>query len=911
MERKSQGGAETAPDVPLEQPTKVGLQPRTNPQEAQQEQAIIGCTLLGCRIESVLGRGAAATVFLARHLQLDQLRALKVLRPNVANDPEMLQRFRSEAQNVARIKHENLVTLHNFGEEGGYFAFVMEYVEGQTLAQRVRASGPLEATEAAGVLLQACAGLEAAHREHITHRDIKPENLLLTEQGRVKVADFGVSFSQSGQRLTREGQSVGTPLYMSPEQCLSKPTDHRSDIYSLGLVGYFLLTGIEPMLGPTPMATMMNQVNQHPEPPRVLRPAVGPALSAVICRMIEKDPEQRQPSIAIVMDQLWAAFETPLQDVSPPPLKRASSTRVLTSQRDVRPLPPQPGPSRSRRTAQIVLGCGYLAAVLFGAWLWQREPSDPKQAQSQTEDVEGDLKQQYSAALLRDDKQAAFKLLTAYIALHPNDWALRRQRIALALELKQIDAALSELQALDRVSKLTEQETYKLILLHLQRQQRGLATALLARFCERSPARGPGLTLKLAKQLEQQAQPDLAILLVDHALRGGAHDELRVASLQLRLASGRAVDAAIVLLSIPRWSLTEIAFLPVLEKKLRTQLASLEQVSAEQSKVVHQLAERDRRFFFWFALADWFAADTRRVGELGADLLEATLVEVIRGGQWDDVGRAACKALRAKDPQGAQRLAKESLEQGVGAYNKDRFSEAVLQLSVHLALRPENARGWSIRGRAYVALHKDEQALADLTEAIRLEPCSPSAAHARALILRDRKQYAQAIRDFTDSIRSAGLTKDESHQIRVNRGFAYLLAGQPKKSLEDFQVATKKCVYPVCTLGLALARDANGQAGAQASLARVLPTGKGASLSVYLGGRAHLEVATRVIALLPRHPLAHSERGNVQRRLGNRGEAIRDLEKALALCTGKQAKYRAAIQRALAAARGLPQKSKR
>ncbi len=287
-------------------PTPARVEPA-----ADQQSRFIGRKLLGCLIEEVQAHTATGVVFKARHIQLDRPVSVKVLSPQLVSDPVTVDRFLNEARTAGRIDHANLVALHDVGQdpEMGVHALVLEYVEGCTLDQRMaQLGGPLDPGEAALLLIQACQGLEAAHSAGVVHRDIKPENLLLTPDGLLKVTGFGLARDQTNQRMTEQGQILGTPAYISPEQCQSQPVDGRSDLYSLGLVGYYLMTGIEPMQAESAVATMFNQVHVTPEPPHLLRPEVDPAVSLAISRMIIKDPAQRPPSAEAAAAELRAAI---------------------------------------------------------------------------------------------------------------------------------------------------------------------------------------------------------------------------------------------------------------------------------------------------------------------------------------------------------------------------------------------------------------------------------------------------------------------------------------------------------------------------------------------------------------------------------------------------------------------------
>jgi len=862
----------------------------------------------------VLGRGAAGTVFLAQHIKLDRLQAIKVLKPQLASDPATVARFQSEAQNVARIQHENLVRLHNFGEERGYFAFVMEYVEGQTLAERVAAHGPFAPREAAGLLRQVCAGLAVAHKAQITHRDIKPENLLVTAQGQLKVADFGVARSGDSQRLTQEGQTLGTPPYMSPEQCRGQQADHRSDLYSLGLVGYYLMTGKEPMLADSAMATMYNQVNLHPDPPHLLRPEVGPALSAVICRMLSKKPEQRQPDASTVIEQLQAALGGTLPAT-------AAHTRIPfepTRPRIAQAAPRSTGrpPVSRRRPRRVtawrvmvwlgILGCGILLGLFIGARLW-RGKQPPEAVVVDPLRPAPDAKQQYVEAMLRGDKESALEHLNRYLASHPTDWPLLSKRLDLTQELRRPHHAIADLEALDRAAQLNEGEAETLLTLYLQRKQFKQATALLARFLLRQPSCGPGLSLKLVALLEQQAQIELAIEVLDREVRRTPAAPLSSTRVRLRLAVGRAFEAARILLQLPSWPMEDADNLSELEQQLRIRLGK-KAVTQTEGALLIQLAGRDVRFFFWFALADWLAADLKRIGSLNPGLLEQLLIDSSRDRKWHELERAAGNALLAADPQRAKRIGQKAKHEFQQAYSRGEFVKAVKYCTRFLVLNPRNESGWSARGDCYLRLGQPARALADASEALRIAPGLADALSIRGRIRLDRGQYAEAIQDLNAAIKKLSSPPGMGLARAVlRRGLAYLLAGKPEPARVDLERCYKARRFPVARLGLALAQAALGKtAAAQDELGKMLPGRAGRLLARQARYRASLKLATRLIELLPQHPLAHAERGNTHLALGDRSESLRDLEQALKLCKGQYKRHSAAVSKSLNRARVLP-----
>jgi serine/threonine-protein kinase len=272
-------------------------------------------------LERELGRGGMGVVYLARDVQLDRDVAIKVLAPLSAND-ESRERFLREARTAAGLSHPHIVPIHRVGEAGGFVFFVMSYVEGETLGERLRTRGPLPPGEAARVMREVAWALAYAHGRGIVHRDVKPDNILLEAgTGRALVTDFGIAQSTAVDRPpTEPGKIMGTAHFMSPEQAASEPVDGRSDIYSLGVVGYLAVSGQLPFDAPNLPALLVRQATEPA--PGVLRVAPGlpPALAAAIDRALEHDPGER-----FADGEAMAAALAPPPEVRPalPPTLRA------------------------------------------------------------------------------------------------------------------------------------------------------------------------------------------------------------------------------------------------------------------------------------------------------------------------------------------------------------------------------------------------------------------------------------------------------------------------------------------------------------------------------------------------------------------------------------------------------------
>ncbi len=246
-----------------------------------------------------LGRGGMAEVFLARDQLLDRPVAVKVLFPEFATDPAFVERFRREATAAANLTHPNIVGVYDWGEAENTYFIVMEYVDGRTLSEILRAEGPLHPDRVADVGADVAAALGFAHRNGVVHRDVKPGNVIVTASGLVKVADFGIAraiTATTEDHLTQVGTVMGTAAYFSPEQARGDKVDPRSDTYSLGCVLYELVLGRPPFAGETPVAIAYQQVHESPVPPRQVNPQVPVALEAIILKCLAKNPVNRYPT---------------------------------------------------------------------------------------------------------------------------------------------------------------------------------------------------------------------------------------------------------------------------------------------------------------------------------------------------------------------------------------------------------------------------------------------------------------------------------------------------------------------------------------------------------------------------------------------------------------------------------------
>jgi beta-lactam-binding protein with PASTA domain/predicted Ser/Thr protein kinase len=248
------------------------------------------------RVLRKLGSGGMADVFLAEDEELGRRIAIKILNERHASDEQFVERFRREAKNAAGLSHPNIVQIYDRGEAEGTYYIAMEYLEGSTLKEMAAHREPLPVGEAIGYARQILGALRFAHRKGIVHRDIKPHNALIDDDGRVKVTDFGIARAGAASQMTEAGSIIGTAQYLSPEQARGGVIDHRSDLYSVGVVLYELLTGAVPFTGDTPVEIAMKHLSQVPEPPSAKRPDLPRSLDQVVLRALAKDPEERYGS---------------------------------------------------------------------------------------------------------------------------------------------------------------------------------------------------------------------------------------------------------------------------------------------------------------------------------------------------------------------------------------------------------------------------------------------------------------------------------------------------------------------------------------------------------------------------------------------------------------------------------------
>jgi eukaryotic-like serine/threonine-protein kinase len=340
------------------------------------------------RVVRKLGTGGMANVYLAEDQELGRRVAIKMLDDRHSQDAQFVERFRREAKNAAGLSHPNIVSIYDRGEAEGTYYIAMEYLEGRTLKELLVARGPTPLPVAIDYARQILAALGFAHRNHVVHRDIKPHNVVVAPDGRLKVTDFGIARVGTSQ-MTETGSIIGTAQYLSPEQAKGAPVTPASDIYSVGIVLYEMLTGTVPFTGDTPLEIAMKHLSATPEPPSERRPEIPHELDSIVLRALAKKPADRYQSAEEMDADLARAARG--QSVSPETeeaatqvLRGAGAATLASAPTEVVPrvavVPPPPPyapptgfyeydePVRRRSVWPWLLAAALLAAAVAGGW---------------------------------------------------------------------------------------------------------------------------------------------------------------------------------------------------------------------------------------------------------------------------------------------------------------------------------------------------------------------------------------------------------------------------------------------------------------------------------------------------------------------------------------------------------------
>src|SRR5207302_1521155 len=330
---------------------------------------MLGTTLNGrYRLEARIAAGGMSTVYRALDETLQRQVAIKLMNREVASDSDQLERFRREARAVAQLSHPHIVGVMDYGQDGGRPYIVFEFVEGETLKERIRRLGRLPVAEAVAYAIEIARALGAAHARHIVHRDVKPQNVLIDEEGSAKVTDFGIARTLDEEGLTVDGRVLGTTDYVSPEQALGQPVTGQSDLYSLGVVLYEMLTGEVPFKGDSQVAVAMKHVREELPDVQMRRPEVSAALAAVVDTATAKRIEDRYADDAELIADLEDVLAIEAARAGATTGEVTSVLKTLPSRKQSR----VPFPIRHRVLAVLLAIAAVAAGVGAIVWLGTR-----------------------------------------------------------------------------------------------------------------------------------------------------------------------------------------------------------------------------------------------------------------------------------------------------------------------------------------------------------------------------------------------------------------------------------------------------------------------------------------------------------------------------------------------------------
>ena len=357
---------------------------------------LIGLTIDHFQILRLVGRGGMSSVYLALDKELEREVALKVPHSRFINDSSFTRRFRREAKAMARLRHTNIVQIFSVGSHGDMPFFAMEYVEGESLSELLKREGPLDVRKALDYLKQILRAIDCAHKSDIIHRDIKPSNVLADSSGRMLVTDFGVSKILSDETSHQTIGVVGTPRYMSPEQCEGCELDHRTDLYSLGVLLFEMLSGIPPFTGDTPEETMQKHLRERPRFPEDIKQRLSAGLQNIVSKMLEKDRDNRYESVSAVLLDI----ENLGQDTTAPLLRRESKRSSLDAEAFISEFK-----SRRKRWSMLVTASLIAVCVIGFALSRVLAPPKPPEASGIRSEQEGSTKALHESKDASDKRQ--------------------------------------------------------------------------------------------------------------------------------------------------------------------------------------------------------------------------------------------------------------------------------------------------------------------------------------------------------------------------------------------------------------------------------------------------------------------------------------------------------------------------
>ncbi|MCA9078370.1 MAG: serine/threonine protein kinase [Planctomycetaceae bacterium] len=473
----------------------------TDSTEAENHEATVR-TLGDFRLLRKLGQGGMAEVWLAEQVSLSRRVALKLLKQELMREEKYVSRFQREASAAGGLNHPNIAQVHTVGEAEGQHYIAQEYVKGMTLKQFLRKKGPPELPFALHIIRQVASALKAAADAGIVHRDIKPENIMLTGKGEVKVADFGLAQLYGpgeGVDITQEGMTMGTPLYMSPEQIHGQKLDPRSDLYSLGVTCYHMLTGRPPFEGANAMAIAVKHIHEEPTPLGNLRPDLPKPVIQIVDRMLRKEPNDRYQSAGNLLADVRRVQKA---------VRGATSVEEIELANAPVAQPVQSGRGQlSRRTAIGLTATLFVLAGAVSAGVgWVTRPVDPLTVPPRPSDEtivrKGSAQEQFIHAMVLANNEDAFLEVLTWQEKSDREW-VRKAEEQLALMYLQDPDRWSDAEAMLTTieSYASENERYKAealagraALLAYQgahQQSRNIQDSQLASLQEKLPPQSP------------------------------------------------------------------------------------------------------------------------------------------------------------------------------------------------------------------------------------------------------------------------------------------------------------------------------------------------------------------------------------------------------------------------------------